>query len=179
LRSIGKGRVHAGIDDLVEQVTRPLGEERLARLLAGAAAVEQVLDRLQPLVGQRDQEVGADEDVDLRGVEAADRLVVAREVQDDEQVAVVLVDLRALVAREHVLVVELVEVEALLEPGLVRGARALDVDPAEAGGLDDVGARIVALDRGVRRRRAKEPAKAWLGEARHVPQHSMRYPRRT
>jgi hypothetical protein len=46
-------------------------------------------------------------------------LVVAREVQHDEQVVVVLVDLRALVARADVLVVERVELEVLLEPRAV------------------------------------------------------------
>ena len=137
--------VDAVVDDLVEQVARALGEVLLAQLLVRPAALEQVLDRLQRLVGQRDQVVRADEEVELGGVEPGDRLVVAREVQDDEQVVVVLVDLRALVAREDVLVVERVELEALLEPGAVDLARALDVDPAEAGGLDDLDARVLAL----------------------------------
>jgi hypothetical protein len=53
-------------------------------------------------------------------------------VQDDEQVVVVFVDLRALVAREDVLVVERVELEVLLEPGAVDRPGALDVDPAQA-----------------------------------------------
>ena len=83
------------------------------------AALEQVLDRLQRLVRQRDQEVGPDEEVELGRVEPGDLLVEAREVQDDEQVVVVLVDLRALVAREDVLVVERVELEVLLQPGAV------------------------------------------------------------
>jgi hypothetical protein len=139
------------VDDPVEQVAGALGEQLVAQLLVGAHALEQVLERLQRLVGERDQVVGADEDVDLGRVETADRLVVAREVQDDELVVVVLVDLRALVAREHVLVVERVELEALLEPRLVGGTGAEDVDPAEARGLDDLGARLVALRRARRR----------------------------
>ena len=81
-------------------------------------------------------------------------LVEAREVQHDEQVVVVLVDLRALVARADVLVVERVEVEVLLEPRPVDGARALDVDPAQAGRLDDLDARLLAL-----RRRASTTAR--------------------
>ena len=137
--------VHAVVDDLVEQVAGALGEQLVAQLLVGAAALEQVLDGLQRLVGQRDQVVGPDEQVELGGVQARDGLVVAREVQDDEQVVVVLVDLRALVAREDVLVVEGVELEALLEPRLVDGARALDVDPAQAGRLDDLDTRLLAL----------------------------------
>ena len=138
-------RIDAVVDDLVEQVARTLGEERVAQLLARAAALEQVLERLDRLVGQRDQEVGADEQVQLGGVQPRDRLVVAREVQDAEQVVVVLVDLRALVAREDVLVVERVELEPLLEPGAIDLARPLDVDPAEAGGLDDLDAGLFAL----------------------------------
>jgi hypothetical protein len=68
-------------------------------------------------------------------------------VEDDEEVVVVLVDLRALVARVDVLVVERVEVEALLEPRLVDRARALDVDPAQPGRLDDLGAGLLGLRR--------------------------------
>ena len=142
--------VDAVVDDLVEQVAGALGEQRLAQLLVGAAALEQVLERLQRLVGQRDQEVGPDEQVELGRVQARHRLVVGREVEHDEQVVVVLVDLRPLVARVDVLVVERVEVEALLEPGAVGRPRALDVDPAEAGGLDDLDARILALGAALR-----------------------------
>src|SRR4051794_1795924 len=137
--------VDAVVDDLVEQVAGALGEDLLAQLLVGAAALEQVLDRLQGLVRERDEEVGADEEVELGCVQPRHRLVVAREVQDDEEVVVVLVDLRALVAREHVLVVEGMELEALLEPRAVGRPRALDVVPAEAGGLDDLDARLLAL----------------------------------
>ena len=121
-----------------------------------AAALEQVVDRLQRLVGERDQEVRADEDVDLGRVQARDHLVVAREVQHDEQVVVVLVDLRALVARADVLVVEGVELEALLEPGLLERARALDVDPAQTGRLDDLDARLGALGRDLSGRRDRD-----------------------
>ena len=136
----------------------------------GAAALEQVLDRRERLVRQRDEEVGADEDVELGGVEPPDRLVEAREVQDDEQVVVVLVDLRALVARGDVLVVERVEVEVLLEPGAVDRARALDVDPAQA-----VRPRRPRLRRPQARRpcddldreHAADATEAGLGQVRH------------
>jgi len=79
-------------------------------------------------------------------------------VQDDEQVVVVLVELRALVAREDVLVVERVELEALLQPRLVDRPRTLDVDPAEAGastistrGSSRSGVRSAVRDRAERR----------------------------
>jgi len=37
---------------------------------------------------------------------------------------------------KHVLEVERVEVEVLLQPGALQRPRALDVDPAQAGGVD-------------------------------------------
>src|SRR5436190_3531095 len=164
-----KGRVDAVVDDLVEQVAGALGEHLVAELRVGAAAFEQVLDGLQGLVGQRDHEVAADEQVQLGRVEPPDVLVETREVQDDEQVVVVLVDLRALVAREDVLVVQRVEVEVLLQPGAIAGPGPLDMDPAQAVGLDglDVG--------GLRLGRAgwdvaagtDRSTKAGLGQARH------------
>ena len=136
--------VERAVDDLVEQVARALENSSLAHLLVGAAALEQVLDRLQRHVRQRDEEVGPDEHVELARVQPPDLLVEHREVQDDEQVVVVLVDLRPLVARQDVLVVERVELEVLLEPGAVERAGALDVDPAQAAVLDDLYVRLSA-----------------------------------
>jgi len=68
-------------------------------------------------------------------------------VQNDEEVVVVLVDLRPLVARQDVLEVEGVEVEVLLEPGALERRGALDVDPAEplAGDGLDVGLALGRL----------------------------------
>ena len=160
--------VEAVVDDPVQQVAGAAREELLAQLLLLAAALEQVLDRLQRRVRDRDQEVAADEDVELAGVEPPDLAVEDREVQDDEQVVVVLVDLRPLVAREHVLEVEGVEVELLLEPGGLERRRALDVDPAQARALDglDLGAALARLSAARRdRRRAGGAAWAWEGSA--------------
>ena len=92
--------------------------------------------------GQRDHEVGADEHVELGCVQPADALVEHREVQDDEEVVVVLVDLRALVARADVLVVEVVELEVFAQPGFLGGAGAFDVDPANAAVVDLLDARL-------------------------------------
>ena len=170
-----EGGVDAVVDDLVEQVAGALGEQLLAELLRRAAALEEVLERRHRLVGQRDDVVRADEEVDLGRVQAPDGLVEGGEVQDDEEVVVVLVDLRALVAREDVLVVERVEVEVLLQPGAVGLARALDVDPAQAagdpaGGLDDldVGALRLAGACGDRAAGARTTGRtgAWAGSAR-------------
>src|SRR3954447_164610 len=156
------------VDDLVEQVARPVAEQVLTRLLGAAAALEEVLDRLQWDVREGDQVVGPDEDVQLARVEPADRLVEHREVKDDEEVLLVGVDLRPLVARADVLVVERVEVEVLLEPGELERTGALDVDPAQAAVLDDLDARLsgclsgVTVDGGARC--ASQP---WLGKVRH------------
>ena len=65
-------------------------------------------------------------------------------MEDDEQVVVVDVELRALVPGVDVLPVERVEVEVLLEPLAVGEAGILDVDPAEATGLDDPGLGYLA-----------------------------------
>ena len=96
------------------------------------------------------------------------RLLEDREVQDDEDVVVVRVELRALVAGVDVLEVERVELEVLLEPLAVGQAGLFDVDPAEAGGLDDlrVGDLYVAgQDRATRDATAE--ARAWERQVRH------------
>src|SRR6266540_2749381 len=137
--------VEGVVDDLVEQVAAVFREHVLAYVAVGAAALEQVFDRRDRRVRERDHEVWPDEDVELGGVEASDRLVEDREVQDDEEVVLVLVDLRALVAGEDVLVVERVELEVLLEPGSLGGTGPLDVDPAEPVPLDGLDARLSRL----------------------------------
>ena len=65
-------------------------------------------------------------------------LVVDREVEDDEEVALVgvVVDLRALALREHVLDVERVPAEALRERARPRACRRVEVDPGQAGGAE-------------------------------------------
>ena len=109
--------------------------------------------------GQRDEVVRPEEEVELGGVQALDRLVVDREVEDAEDVLGVLVDLRALTLREHVLDVERVPAEPLgellgrvvvgpveVEPGQVaaaeleRAALSARVDRDRAGpGPPDAG----------------------------------------
>ena len=66
-------------------------------------------------VRDRDEVVRADEDVELGSVQPLDRLVVDGEVEDDEEIAVLLVvvDLRALTLRDDVLDVERMPAEAL------------------------------------------------------------------
>ena len=118
--------------------------------------------------GQRDEEVGTHEDVQLGGVEAAHGLVEHREVQDDEEVLGVLVDLRALVARGHVLVVERMELEVLLEPRAVDRAGPLDVDPPQPMGLDGLYVGLRAAVSGMRvSPDTGGSAEAWTRDAWH------------
>ena len=143
----------------------------VAQLLLAAAALEQVLDGLQRLVGDRDQEARSDEDVELARAEPTARAVEDGEVEDDEQVVLVLVDLRALVAREHVLEVQRVEVEVLLQPCLLDRAGAVDLDPAQALGRDLLYARGAGLSLSGRDEpsRAGTAAQPGTREVRHPP----------
>ena len=130
---------------MVEQIAGP-AEKLLPQLEVVLTAPEEVGDREELGVGERDQEVLAQEDVELGGVQAADALVVEGEVQDDEEVLGVLVDLRPLPLGEHVLDVELVEAEALGEKRDLERAGPLGVDSGQpvSGELGD--ARLGPLD---------------------------------
>src|SRR4029079_14411430 len=75
---------------------------------------------------------------------------------------------RPLVAGRHVLVVEGVELEMLLEPGAIDGGGALDVDPTEPAELDGLYVRL-SRDRSEGRigPRASGAPEARLRKARH------------
>src|SRR5215207_9933767 len=90
-------------------------------------------------------------------------------MEDDEQVVVVDVDLRALVARDHVLEVEGVEVEVLLEPGLFENPGPGDLHPAEAlrGDLRDPWSLRLSGSRGDELAGAG-PAQSGAREVRHL-----------
>ena len=165
--------VDAGVDDLVEQVARSLREDLLAQIGLLAVALEHRRQRRQRDVRQRDQEVRTQEQVDLRGQDPAGVLVVQREVQDDEDVVRVLVELGTLVARVDILDVELVELRVVvLEPVAIRTARRFDVDPAQAGCLDDLGIRDGIGQHGIlraARTAAGSGQRTGKREVRHVP----------
>ena len=122
------------VEHLVEQPARALGEQLLAERLVVLAAREEARDGQQLAVRDRDEVVRPDEDVELGGVQPLDRLVVDREVEDDEEVAVVLVvvDLRALALRDDVLDVERMPAEALGQHVRRLEVGPDDVDPGEA-----------------------------------------------
>ena len=107
--------------------------------------MEQPRHRAKLDVRQRDQEVLAEEHVELGCVQPLNVLVVDREVENDEEVVRVLVDLRPLALREDVLHVELVEAETLGERGRLEVAGTLDVNPGEtvSGELRDVGTALL------------------------------------
>jgi hypothetical protein len=164
-----EGRVDVRVDDLVEQVARALREHRLALLFAGLHPLEHRLERRQRDLAEGDQVVRPDEQVELRGEQPARCLLEGRKVQNDEQVVVVGVQLRALIARVDVFPVEWVEVVVLLEPLAVGESRIVDVDPSEAGGLDD--ARVLYLGAGrvdvAGRMRSAKPRAGERRQVRH------------
>ncbi len=111
----GEAVVEEVVEHVVEQVARALREEVLAQRLVVLAALEEPRHRQQLDVRQRDEVVVAEEEVELGGVQALNGLVVDREVENDEEVVGVLVDLRTLALREHILDVERMPFEALGE----------------------------------------------------------------
>ena len=124
------------VEDVVEQVARPLREELLAELVVLLAAREEARHRQQLDRRQRDEVAVADEEVELGRVQPLDRLVVDREVEDAEQVVRVLVHLRPLPPREHVLEVEWVPAEAFGEQRRLLERRRVEVDPGQAVGVE-------------------------------------------
>jgi hypothetical protein len=105
------------VEDVIEEVSGALREEALAKLRLVVAAQEEACDRKELDDGEGDEVVRSEEDVELAGVQPLDRLVVDREVEDDEAVVVVLVDLRPLALGEDVLDVQRMPAEALGERG--------------------------------------------------------------
>ena len=105
------------VEHLVEEPAGALREQLLAVCLVGLAAGEEARHGQQLAVRERDEVVLADEDVELGRVQPLHRLVVDREVEDGEEVALVLVvvDLGPLALRDDVLDVERVPAEALGE----------------------------------------------------------------
>ena len=146
------------VEDLVEQATRSAGEELLAEDVVLLAPREEARDRAELAVRDRDDVVVPDEEVELGGVQPLHLVVVEREVEDGEEVAVVLVvvDLRALALRDDVLDVERMPAEARGELLRRLDVGRDDVDPGQAASgelVDD-------------RRRARWPADARARERR-------------
>src|SRR5205823_342891 len=129
------------VEHLVQQPPGAAVEECLAHLVALVCAAEEQRHRAKLDRRQRDEVVRSEEDVELAGVEPADRLVVDGEVENREQVALALflgvdVDLRPLTAREDVLDVEGVPAEAPGELVRLLVARSLEVDPGQVGAVE-------------------------------------------
>src|SRR5581483_5903058 len=74
------------VEQLVEQAAGAAREQLLAERLVVFAALEQPRHRQQLHGRERHQVVGADEEVELAGVQPLDRAVVDREVEDAEEV---------------------------------------------------------------------------------------------
>ena len=130
------------VEHLVEEKARALGEPLGALFLVGLKAAEDVADRLERDVRDRDEKVGPDEGIHFGGKQATRLLVVPREVEHHKDVVGVLVDLRSLSARADILKIELVEGELLLKPGDLSGAGGLQLDPAQSTRLEHADARL-------------------------------------
>src|SRR5439155_15050056 len=136
------------VEDVVEQVARALAEELRAELEILMTAAEKPRHRQELDVRQGDEVVLADERVELGCVQALDALVVDREVQDDEEVAVVavLVDLRALAPRQHVLEIERMPPEASLKQLGLLERGGVEMNPGQAVGGELLDARLRACE---------------------------------
>jgi hypothetical protein len=154
------------VEHLVEETAGTAGEELLAEPLVRLAACEQPRHGQKLAVRKRDEVVLPDEDVELRGVQPLDGLVVDGEVKDREQVPLVLVvvDLRALALRDDVLDVERMPAEPLGER--LRGIeiRPYCVHPHEPAGGE---LRDLRRARDDVRAGARPGAPADAGQARH------------
>src|SRR5262249_30661898 len=126
------------VENLVQQAARALREELLAERLVLLAATEEARDRQQLDRRQRHEIVRPDEDVELGRVQALDRAVVDREVENAEEVALVgvVVDLGPLALRHDVLDVEGMPAEAVRQLLRMRQRRRVEMDPGEAGGAE-------------------------------------------
>ena len=124
-----KAVVEQVVEDVVQQIPRALAEEAVAKLRVVRDALEEPRDRQELDGGEGDEVPVADEDVQLAGVQPLRRLVVDREVEDDEAVVLVLVYLRPLALGEDVLDVERVPAEALGERRRLFSRRGVEVDP--------------------------------------------------
>ena len=156
------------VEHLVEESARPFAEQLLTEALVLLHPVEEARHWEELDVGDRDQVVGPEEEVELAGVQALDVLVVRREVEDAEEVAVieVVVDFRPLTLREDVLDVERMPAEAFTERiDRLRVDRWVEVDPGEAVGAELSDAWFRA--RGYRLRESVRPRPPDAGQAGH------------
>src|SRR5687767_6376852 len=124
--------VEAVVEHLVEKAPGAPREKLFTQLLVRLAASEEVRNRMQLDVRQRDQVVVSEENVELGCVQPLDRLVVEGKVEDDEEVVGIVVDLRALALRKDVLDVQRVPSKALGECGGMALIGRLEMDPGQA-----------------------------------------------
>ncbi len=171
---IGKQYRVERVEDLVEDVAGALREPLGPLLGVLRQPFEDLLHRLQGYVRQRDEVVAPDKRIQLGRVEALGVLVVPGEVEDDEEVVVVVVDLRALAPRSDILEVELVERELRIEPGDVSGGRRLDLDPAQPGILDHAHVDVVPRKGGDRDCTMATWTNAWHGVVRQASSATSR-----
>ena len=121
--------IHQAIQDAVEQPARPFSHVALGKGLILLATGEEGLQRLEPAIVHHDQEVGANEEIDLAGRTDAPLVVEYGEMHHDEEIVLVLVDFGALALAQHVVEVQRVKAEPAPQHIDVLRRRVFDVHP--------------------------------------------------
>ena len=116
--------VHDGVEHGDRAVAEPLG--------LGLQPLAHAGQRVALAVPDRDDEVVADEEHDLAGLDVARRLDVAQRLEHDEHRRLVLLDLGALVAVDGVLDGQRVQVQLLVDEVELLVGGVLEADPQEA-----------------------------------------------
>jgi hypothetical protein len=129
------------VDDRVERRNRPVSKEVGAAFQAQAHVMQRRI-----AVPHGDDEPLADEDEDLTELDVVLLVDVPRGLQDEEDVFVVELELRPLVALRRVLDGELVETELPADGLELVAGRVVETDPCEAFGAAAALVRLVEID---------------------------------
>ena len=145
----GEDVVDELVDEGVEGVIGAAAEQAFAVVGGGFAALEERLERLERPVVDGDDVVGSDEEIDFGGAGEFVAGIPEREVHDEEEVVIVLIELGAFDGAADVLEVERVDVgEAPAEGIDVFGGGMDEVDPGDGAVVDDAGGHVSDLTTG-------------------------------
>ena len=134
----GEDVVDELVDEGVEGVVGAAAEQLLTSAVVGLAALEGGHERLERPVVHGDDVVGPEEEIDFAGARELIAGIPEREVHDEEEVVIVIIELGAFDGAADVLEVEGVEAgEALTEGIDVGGGGIDDIDPGRGAVVDD------------------------------------------